>query len=65
MILHFLQVLFRGDERIYWTYLLHSKFPGQTIHASILRAGEKLDVEIRLAVYKPLVPRQLYDRTPR
>jgi len=45
-------------------YLMHSKFPGQSIKGQVLRAGEKMDILITLDLCKPLVPRQLYDTTP-
>ena len=58
-------MLFRGDERIYFSYLLHSKFPGQLVKGEILRAGERLEIDITLNLYKPLVPKQLYDTSPK
>eukprot|EP00112_Aurelia_sp_Birch-Aquarium-sp1_P012613 Seg2652.1 transcript_id=Seg2652.1/GoldUCD/mRNA.D3Y31 product="Protease Do-like 10 mitochondrial" protein_id=Seg2652.1/GoldUCD/D3Y31 len=57
-------VLFRGDERIYWNYLLHSKFPGEAVKALILRSGKKVQIEIKLDTYRHLVPRHLYEKTP-
>lgn len=63
--LFYSQVLFRGDERIYWNYLLHSKFPGEAVKALILRSGKKVQIEIKLDTYRHLVPRHLYEKTPR
>ena len=33
--------------------------------ALISRAGEKLEIEIKLDTYRHLVPRHLYEKTPR
>lgn len=57
-------VPFRGNERISWTYLLHSKFPDDDVIATVYRAGKKLDVVVKLSVQSTLVPTQLYDRRP-
>lgn len=58
------KVPFRGNERISWTYLLHSKFPNDDVIATVYRAGKKLDVVVKLSVQSTLVPTQLYDRRP-
>ena len=65
MICALLQVPFRGSERISWVYLLHSRFPKDDVVATVYRAGEKIDITIKLAVQAKLVPTQLYDRRPR
>ncbi|XP_057313371.1 uncharacterized protein LOC130654772 [Hydractinia symbiolongicarpus] len=57
-------VPFRGNERILWNYLIHSKFPQEVIEATILRSGKKKTVEVALEVLTFLVPPQLYDRRP-
>ena len=65
MICALFQVPFRGSERISWVYLLHSRFPKDDVVATVYRAGEKINITIRLAVQAKLVPTQLYDRRPR
>lgn len=57
-------VPFRAKERILWNYLVHMKFPGETMAATVYRAGKKISVEIKLDVISVLVPPQLYDKRP-
>ncbi|XP_002154609.3 uncharacterized protein LOC100210718 isoform X2 [Hydra vulgaris] len=57
-------VPFRGNERILWNYLIHSKFPNEKVQAIICRAGEIKTVEICLTTLPFLVPPQLYDMRP-
>lgn len=57
-------VPFRAKERILWNYLIHMKFPGETIVATVYRAGKKVSVDIELDVISVLVPPQLYDKRP-
>ena len=56
-------VHFRGKERIYWCHLVHMAFPGETITATVLRAGKKLSVDITAGIHSELVPR-LFDVQP-
>lgn len=59
------QVPFRGSERILWQYIIHKKFPGDTVKATIYRAGESVEVNIVVGLLSHLVPPHLYDTRPR
>ena len=59
------QVPFRGSERILWQYIIHKKFPGDTVKATIYRAGEKVEIDIVVKLLSYLVPPHLYDTRPR
>ena len=57
-------VPFRAKERILWNYLVHMKFPGETIVATVFRSGKRISIDIKLDVISVLVPPQLYDKRP-
>ena len=61
----YLQVHFRGNERISFDYTLSKKYVGDVCRLTILRQGKVMDVEVNLDLITTLVPTQMYDKRPR
>mmetsp|Transcript_37567 Transcript_37567/g.83659 ORF Transcript_37567/g.83659 Transcript_37567/m.83659 type:complete len:631 (-) Transcript_37567:577-2469(-) len=49
-------IVFRDDERIDYTHLIHSKHVGDKLALKILRGGQELEVHYELALKDHLVP---------
>mmetsp|Transcript_5326 Transcript_5326/g.12968 ORF Transcript_5326/g.12968 Transcript_5326/m.12968 type:complete len:684 (-) Transcript_5326:163-2214(-) len=57
-------VPFRGEERVLFSHLLRSKFPGDTIDVTLIRNGERIEETIELQLPPQLVPWYMYDKYP-
>jgi S1-C subfamily serine protease len=60
-------ILFRGAERIHFSYAVQDKFMGETVHLSILRNGRAMEANIPLSApigLGRLVPYTQYDKAP-
>jgi S1-C subfamily serine protease len=60
-------ILFRGAERIHFSYAVQDKFMGETVHLSILRNGKTMEATIPLSApigLGRLVPYTQYDKMP-
>ncbi len=60
-------IRFRDNERVYFEYMVHNKFIGDTVQCKILRDGKVLDVTIALKTVinsSRLVPYKQYDKAP-
>lgn len=57
-------IKFRSDEVIFFENAIWSKFIGDSCKFTLLRQGEKIEVNYKLSRDKRLVPRRFFDRLP-
>ncbi|BBN11346.1 hypothetical protein MPTK1_5g11110 [Marchantia polymorpha subsp. ruderalis] len=57
-------VHFRNRERISFDHLVSMKKAGETAKLTVMRDGRAIDVDVKLAPLRPLVPIHQFDRLP-
>jgi len=57
-------VPFRGEERVLFSHILRSKYPGDLANMTIIRHGQRLEETVQLMSPPQLVPWYMYDRNP-
>jgi len=57
-------VPFRGEERVLFSYLLRSKFTGDSVNITYIRDGERKTAPVKLEFPSQLVPWYMYDKSP-
>ncbi|KAG6557603.1 hypothetical protein Mapa_000880 [Marchantia paleacea] len=57
-------VHFRNRERISFDHLVSMKKAGETAKLTVMRDGRTMDVDVKLAPLRPLVPIHQFDRLP-